>query len=92
MTDRIQIEPTGEIAERLVSWFQDNKRNLPWRGASPYAVWISEIMLQQTQVATVIPYFLRFMKRFPTIEALAEAPLDDVLQHLGRVGLLCSRA
>ena len=78
------LEPlTDGVAERLVAWQGAEGRNdLPWqRCADPYRVWISEIMLQQTQVATVIPYFERFVGRFPDIPALAAAPVDDVL-HL----------
>ncbi len=71
------------IAEHLVTWQRTAGRNdLPWqRSDDPYRVWVSEIMLQQTQVATVIPYFERFVARFPDISALATAPVDDVL-HL----------
>lgn len=62
-------------------WFRANARDLPWRRTKdPYAVWVSEIMLQQTQVATVIPYYQRFMKRFPTVESLARARQDTVLK------------
>ncbi len=65
----------------LKSWFMAHQRELPWReDRSPYAVWVSEMMLQQTQVAVVIPYFERWMKRFPSIQALANAPLDDVIK------------
>lgn len=68
------------MREALLHWFRRHKRDLPWRGVKdPYAVWISEIMLQQTQVSTVIPYYARFLKRFPTVKALAKAPLQDVL-------------
>ncbi len=68
-----------EIA--LKDWFNRQKRSLPWRdNPSPYAVWVSEVMLQQTQVAVVIPYFQRWMQLFPTIEALASAPLDLVIK------------
>ena len=74
------------IQERLAQWFRENKRDLPWRGASPYAVWVSEIMLQQTQVATAIPYFNRFLERFPTIETLASAPIDEVLKYWAGLG------
>jgi A/G-specific adenine glycosylase len=63
----------------LLEWYQRNQRRLPWRQTSdPYAIWVSEIMLQQTQVATVLGYFDRFLNRFPTIEALANADLSDV--------------
>jgi A/G-specific adenine glycosylase len=72
-----------DFARRVLRWFdRHGRRNLPWqRDVNAYRVWVSEIMLQQTQVATVIPYFERFMRRFPTVEALAAAPLDEVL-HL----------
>ncbi len=66
---------------RLLSWFRRGARDLPWRRArDPYAIWVSEVMLQQTQVATVIPYYRRWMRRFPTVRALARAPLDGVLK------------
>jgi A/G-specific adenine glycosylase len=65
----------------LKAWFLDEKRDLPWRNnPSPYQVWISEVMLQQTQVAVVIPYFERWMEKFPTIQKLAEAPIDEVIK------------
>ena len=65
----------------LIDWFREKQADLPWRrNRTPYRVWLSEIMLQQTQVATVIPYYERFLARFPTVEALAAAPLDDVLK------------
>jgi A/G-specific adenine glycosylase len=71
----------SEIINRLLVWFRANARDLPWRhDRSPYRVWLSEMMLQQTQVETVIPYFHRFLERFPTIEDLAAAPLGDVLK------------
>lgn len=69
------------LHEALLTWFAAHKADLPWRRRrDAYAVWVSEIMLQQTQVSTVIPYFERFMARFPTVHALAAAPLDDVLK------------
>ncbi len=65
----------------LLEWFAQNRRPMPWRAdPSPYKVWISEIMLQQTQVATVIPYFERFMERFPDVQSLAVADPQEVLQ------------
>lgn len=69
------------IATQLIHWHKDHGRHhLPWQGSrNPYAVWLSEIMLQQTQVNTVIPYYARFMREFPTISSLAQAPLDAVL-------------
>jgi A/G-specific adenine glycosylase len=63
-----------------LTWYARHQRRLPWRGAAdPYQVWVSEIMLQQTQVDTVIPYYRRWLERFPTVQALAAAPLQDVL-------------
>lgn len=74
--------------DRLLDWFDRHGRHdLPWqRPRTPYRVWISEIMLQQTQVATVIPYFERFVARFPDCAALADAPLDEVLHHWSGLG------
>ena len=70
-----------ELNTALLSWFDAYARKLPFRGVKdPYAVWLSEIMLQQTQVTTVVPYFERFMKRFPTVQKLAAARLDSVLK------------
>lgn len=70
------------IARKLGAWFDASARDLPWRrDRRPYAVWLSEIMLQQTRVETVIPYFERFLARYPDVGALAAAELDDVL-HL----------
>jgi A/G-specific adenine glycosylase len=80
MTDNLadKIEP---IRSRLLAWYRHNRRDLPWRDeTSPYRIWISEVMLQQTQVATVMPYYHRFLERFPTLAALAAASLDDVLK------------
>ncbi len=70
------------IRQRLLPWFARNARDLPWRREprSPYQVWISEIMLQQTRVETVIPYYRRFLERFPDIATLAAAPRQDVLK------------
>lgn len=67
--------------QKLKNWFLAEKRDLPWRiDPTPYGVWISEMMLQQTQVAVVIPYFERWMLRFPNIQKLAEASVDDVIK------------
>ncbi|MGL4608204.1 MAG: A/G-specific adenine glycosylase [Trueperaceae bacterium] len=75
------------MTRELLEWFQQNKRNLPWRKKrTPYRVWISEAMLQQTQVATVIPYFERWLQTFPTLYGLAEASLDDVLKQWEGLG------
>ncbi|WP_017728957.1 A/G-specific adenine glycosylase [Halalkalibacterium ligniniphilum] len=70
-----------KFQEDLISWFEAHKRDLPWReNKDPYRVWVSEIMLQQTRVDTVIPYFQAFMRHFPTIDALAEAEEEKVLK------------
>ncbi len=75
------IERSLFPSKELISWFQKHQRDLPWRaGRTPYATWISEIMLQQTQVQQVVPYYLRFMVRFPTIQTLAKAPIIKVLK------------
>ncbi|TAJ94769.1 MAG: A/G-specific adenine glycosylase [Reyranella sp.] len=78
-------------ADRLLAWYDRHRRTLPWRAAPgertpPYRVWLSEIMLQQTTVATVGEYFRRFVERWPTVEALAEAPLDEVLSAWAGLG------
>ena len=75
------------IRESLLAWFRAGHRDLPWRKErDPYAIWVSEIMLQQTRTETVKGYFSRFMARFPTVTALAAAPLDDVLSHWSGLG------
>ncbi len=73
------------LRERLLAWYAAHRRDLPWRSAAgetadPYRVWLSEVMLQQTRVETVRPYYARWLERFPTLRSLAEAPLDDVLK------------
>jgi A/G-specific adenine glycosylase len=70
-----------QIRAALLAWYCRNHRNLPWRGeTAPYRIWISEVMLQQTQVVTVIPYYHRFLERFPTVVELADASLPEVLK------------
>lgn len=82
----IQV-PLKNGLNQLALWFERQKRVLPWRSEPTiYRVWISEIMLQQTQVATVIPYFERFIGRFPSLESLAQAPLEEVLLHWAGLG------
>lgn len=78
----------SELAPRLLQWYERHgRKGLPWqRERSAYRVWVSEIMLQQTQVQTVLPYFERFMKRFPDIGALADATTDEVLAHWSGLG------
>jgi A/G-specific adenine glycosylase len=76
------------FSEQLLAWFDHaGRHDLPWQGGGdPYPIWISEIMLQQTQVNTVIPYFERFIARFPNCAALATASLDEVLHHWSGLG------
>ena len=70
----------NRLSSKLLAWYHANKRSLPWRGhPSAYAVWVSEIMLQQTRVEAVIPYFEKWMRLFPTVQALADASEHDVL-------------
>ena len=69
------------IRKALLDWFAARARSFPWREhPTPYHVWVSEVMLQQTQMATVLPYYRRFIARFPDVETLAAAPLDEVLK------------
>jgi A/G-specific adenine glycosylase len=75
------------LGRKLMAWYKHHQRSLPWRETSdPYRIWISEIMLQQTQVDTVIPYYHRFLKIFPTIYALAAAPSQTVLKAWENLG------
>ncbi len=80
--------PPEDFAPRLIAWQQSHGRHdLPWQGTQdPYPIWLSEIMLQQTQVETVIPYFRRFLARFPDLASLATAPVDDVMAHWAGLG------
>lgn len=82
----VSVEEKERIVRPLLEWYRQHRRDLPWRGASPYAVWVSEIMLQQTQVATVIPFFNRFLQSFPVVESLAAAPVEEVLKHWAGLG------
>lgn len=75
------------MRKSLLAWFDKAKRDLPWRRTKDaYAIWLSEVMLQQTQVQTVIPYWERFLARYPTVNALAAAPLDEVMQLWSGLG------
>ncbi|MGQ9657091.1 MAG: A/G-specific adenine glycosylase [Fimbriimonadales bacterium] len=76
-----------ELRRALLAWFSVHQRPTPWRNnPDPYRVWIAEVMLQQTQTATVVPYYERFLMRFPTVQALAEAPLEEVLRYWEGLG------
>ncbi len=77
----------NNFSARIINWQRQHGRHgLPWQGADAYCVWLSEIMLQQTQVATVIPYYQRFIARFPDVAALAAASEDEVLAHWSGLG------
>lgn len=76
-----------KIVEPLLEWYKLNHRNLPWReNQEPYRVWVSEIMLQQTRVEAVIPYYLRFMERFPDVQALAECDEEELMKYWEGLG------
>jgi A/G-specific adenine glycosylase len=83
----MMAERDREIARALCAWFEKSARDLPWRRTrDPYAVWLSEIMLQQTRVDTVVPYFERFLGRYPDAASLAQAKVDDVLSMWSGLG------
>jgi A/G-specific adenine glycosylase len=97
MTDRARHEPTHacgahdfaapSLAQTIGDWYDDAARDLPWRRTrDPYAIWVSEVMLQQTRVETVVPYYRRFLAEFPTVRALAVAPLANVLLRWSGLG------
>lgn len=80
--DALSAAAVRKLQARLLAWYSKNRRDLPWRHTTdPYPVWVAEVMLQQTQVQTVIPYYHRFLARFPSIEALAGSSTEDLL-HL----------
>ena len=89
---QLPLRPAGpDTVDALLAWYDEERRDLPWRvapgkRADPYRVWLSEIMLQQTTVKAVIPYYLRFLARWPTVTALAVAPRDDVLAAWAGLG------
>jgi len=79
------------LARRLLAWWDVHRRDLPWRAApgetpDPYRVWLSEILLQQTTAAAVAPYYARFLARWPRVEALAAASLDEVIETFAGLG------
>ncbi|HET7453078.1 MAG TPA: A/G-specific adenine glycosylase, partial [Thermoanaerobaculia bacterium] len=77
----------GRLRARLLAWFEREKRELPWRGTKdPYAIWVSEVMLQQTTVRAVHPYYEAFLADFPDVHALAEAREEDVLARWSGLG------
>ncbi|MCZ6769257.1 MAG: A/G-specific adenine glycosylase [Acidobacteria bacterium] len=79
--------PVQEFASHLLKWYRENRRDLPWRkNSDPYRVWVSEVMLQQTQVKTVVPYFEEFLRTYPSIEALANAQENEILSTWSGLG------
>src|SRR5260370_32286699 len=77
----------AKLRRRILSWYRKQKRDLPWRESrDPYRIWISEIMLQQTRVAAVVPYYERFLARFPHVLALAAAPEQELLAAWAGLG------
>ena len=81
MTDLLPADLVGQLQRSLLAWYDHHRRALPWRDEpDPYRVWISEVMLQQTQVTTVVPYYERFLQHFPSLSDLAAARLGDVLK------------
>lgn len=89
---QLPLRPAGPLTVKsLLAWYEAERRDLPWRYgprkvADPYRVWLSEIMLQQTTVKAVVPYFQKFVARWPTVAALAAAPLEEVLQQWAGLG------
>lgn len=82
-----KISKHDSLAAALIPWYRENRRPLPWRkNRDPYRIWISEVMLQQTTVTAVIPFFERFMVKFPSLDALATAKLDSVLESWAGLG------
>ncbi|NOZ19640.1 MAG: A/G-specific adenine glycosylase [Planctomycetes bacterium] len=80
-------ERLRKLPARLLKWYDKAKRDLPWRRTrNPYRIWLAEVMLQQTRVETVVPYYKRFLKRFPKLTDLAQAPVDDVLEVWAGLG------
>ncbi|TSI10851.1 A/G-specific adenine glycosylase [Lysinibacillus sp. BW-2-10] len=77
----MKYQHTEQFRQNLVDWFNQEKRDLPWRRTSdPYKIWVSEVMLQQTRVDTVIPYYNRFLEKYPTMQSLAYAPQEELLK------------
>ena len=86
-TSRSSDSRNRKLVQSLLRWYRRHRRDLPWRGTrDPYRVWVSEIMLQQTRVATVIPYYERFLKRFPSVESLAKAREQTLLGYWSGLG------
>jgi len=91
--ERLDSEVVDAFRTKLLSWYDKNKRDLPWRRErDPYKIWVSEVMLQQTRVDTVIPYYERFMQRFPTLKDLASASEEEVIKAWEGLGYIPASA
>ena len=87
MKSKLSAQAVAKLQLRLLAWFRHHRRDLPWRASrDPYRIWVAEVMLQQTRIAAVIPYYDRFLGRFPTFGSLAEARYSEVLQHWSGLG------
>jgi A/G-specific adenine glycosylase len=87
MKPRLSALALANFQKKLLAWFRHHRRNLPWRASrDPYRIWIAEVMLQQTRVSAVIPYYDRFLDRFPTVKSLAEARSPEVLRYWSGLG------
>jgi A/G-specific adenine glycosylase len=87
MAVRLSPCATSDIRRRLLAWFRHHQRDLPWRRSrNPYRIWVAEVMLQQTRIAAVLPYYHRFLKKFPSVESLARAPQEEVLRQWSGLG------
>ncbi len=87
MKSQLSTRSVVSLRTSLLEWFAKHRRDLPWRASrDPYRVWVAEIMLQQTRIAAVIPYYERFLERFPDVQSLAGAPIDDVLRLWSGLG------
>jgi A/G-specific adenine glycosylase len=87
MKTHLQDRALRKFQKQLLAWFRAHQRDLPWRGSrDPYRIWVAEIMLQQTRIAAVMPYYDRFLKHFPNVESLAGAPQQEVLKLWSGLG------
>jgi A/G-specific adenine glycosylase len=87
MDTHLSPKQLKNFQSRLLRWFRAHKRDLPWRRSrNPYRIWIAEVMLQQTRIAAVLPYYHRFLKKFPTVRSLANAPLPEILKLWSGLG------
>ncbi|MGC1943743.1 MAG: hypothetical protein WA664_08310, partial [Candidatus Acidiferrales bacterium] len=87
MTIQLKARTLRTFQSRLLAWFRAHRRDLPWRASrDPYRIWVAEIMLQQTRIAAVIPYYEKFLRRFPNVASLARARQPEVLKFWSGLG------